>query len=226
MSKTLSKIALGAGLAMLVAFSAPTPTIGAPLFPARTTDAQRTSPVAFSQDMVAIFEIQDVDTLRKTQSATQGTVSAKSRPQRTASSTMQGGPTLRPARQTVAAPPAPVPPHGVANMHPMRVMATAYALTGRTAGGTRTAPGTIAVDPRLIPLGTHLYVPGYGWGTALDTGGAIKGNVIDLWMPSTRQCFQWGVRSVQILVESRTSYGAPHRQLASRAGKRRVHRRD
>lgn len=106
-------------------------------------------------------------------------------------------------------------------MRPLRVMATAYALRGHTASGAYTRMGTIAVDPRVIPLGTRLYVPGYGWGLAQDTGGAIRGNVIDLWMPSNRHCFAWGVRTVDILVEVRKRR-AP-RLLASRKGRPRAH---
>ena len=41
----------------------------------------------------------------------------------------------------------------------------------------------VAVDPSIIPLGTRMYVPGYGHGVAADTGGAISGNVIDLGYP-------------------------------------------
>lgn len=126
-----------------------------------------------------------------------------------------------------AAKPKPKPKPAVATrpLRPMRVMATAYALNGRTAGGTRTAMGTIAVDPRLIPLGTRLYVPGYGWGKALDTGGAIKGNVIDLWMPSVRDCFAWGVRTVQIMVEAPEPPQHKRQELASRSGRRPVRKR-
>jgi len=51
---------------------------------------------------------------------------------------------------------------------------------GITATGTRAHFGTVAVDPRVIPLGTRMYIPGYGYGTAEDTGGSIKGNIIDL----------------------------------------------
>lgn len=52
--------------------------------------------------------------------------------------------------------------------------------SGRTATGTPVSHGTCAVDPRVIPLGTQFYVPGYGVCTAADTGGAIKGNKVDL----------------------------------------------
>lgn len=51
---------------------------------------------------------------------------------------------------------------------------------GYTASGTVPHYGTIAVDPTVIPLGTKMYIPGYGIGTAEDTGGAIQGNIIDL----------------------------------------------
>jgi uncharacterized protein YabE (DUF348 family) len=51
---------------------------------------------------------------------------------------------------------------------------------GSTATGTTVRKGTVAVDPRVIPLGTSLYIPGYGYGVAEDTGGAVVGNIIDL----------------------------------------------
>lgn len=68
------------------------------------------------------------------------------------------------------------------------VVATSYCLPGTTAIGTRVAPGTIAVDPSVIPLGSHLYVSGYGFGTALDTGSAIVGNRVDVWLPPAHGC--------------------------------------
>lgn len=50
-----------------------------------------------------------------------------------------------------------------------------------TATGTQVTPGrTVAVDPAVIPLGTHIYIDGVGWRVAEDTGGRIKGNIIDL----------------------------------------------
>jgi 3D (Asp-Asp-Asp) domain-containing protein len=52
--------------------------------------------------------------------------------------------------------------------------------SGVTATGTGVYKGIVAVDPRVIPLGTRMYIPGYGYGVAADTGGAIVGNIIDL----------------------------------------------
>ncbi len=78
------------------------------------------------------------------------------------------------------------------------VSATGYALRGRTATGIQTAPGVVAVDPSVIPLGTRMTIPGYGEGIAADTGGAVHGATIDLWFPTTAQALQWGRRTVTI----------------------------
>lgn len=82
----------------------------------------------------------------------------------------------------------------------LTVLATAYCLRGTTATGSRVSQGTVAVDPYVIPLGSHLQIPGYGPGVARDTGGAIHGNHIDLWMPSCSAAIQWGVRHVRVRV--------------------------
>jgi 3D (Asp-Asp-Asp) domain-containing protein len=82
----------------------------------------------------------------------------------------------------------------------LRVDAVAYHLPGRTASGLPVGKGIVAVDPRLIPLGTRLHVPGYGRAIAADVGTAIKGRIIDLWMPSTAVARQWGRRTVVITV--------------------------
>lgn len=58
----------------------------------------------------------------------------------------------------------------------------------------------IAVDPRVIPLGSKVWVEGYGYAVAGDTGGAIKGNKIDLHMATKKQAYSWGRRNVQIKV--------------------------
>lgn len=80
----------------------------------------------------------------------------------------------------------------------MTVQSTGYALRGTTATGIQTTWGVVAVDPSVIPLGTRMTVPGYGEGVAADTGGAVKGLVIDLWFPTREQALAWGRRTVTI----------------------------
>ena len=75
---------------------------------------------------------------------------------------------------------------------------TGYTIRGRTATGIPTAPGVVAVDPSVIPLGTRLSIPGYGIGIAADTGGAVQGNTIDVWFPTKAQALAWGRRTVTI----------------------------
>lgn len=89
-----------------------------------------------------------------------------------------------------------------ATTHPrtIRVKAYAYSGGGTTASGKKAAKGVIAVDPRVIRLGTKVYVPGYGYATAADTGGMIKGNVIDVYMNKNSDCIKWGVRYITIKV--------------------------
>jgi 3D (Asp-Asp-Asp) domain-containing protein len=58
----------------------------------------------------------------------------------------------------------------------------------------------IAVDPRVIPLGSKVWVEGYGIAVAGDTGGAIKGHKIDVLVPTTSKALQWGRRTVKIIV--------------------------
>ena len=78
---------------------------------------------------------------------------------------------------------------------------TAYIATGnRTRTGTWPKRGTISVDPRVIPLGTKLYVEGYGFGVAEDTGGAIKGNKIDVFVDSYNEAMNWGRRNVKVYI--------------------------
>lgn len=81
------------------------------------------------------------------------------------------------------------------------VLATAFCLSGTTATGTRVAPGTIATDPRVIPLHSRLSIPGYGSGVALDTGSAIKGARIDVWFQSCQRAREWGVRRLRISIK-------------------------
>jgi len=80
------------------------------------------------------------------------------------------------------------------------VSATGYALQGNTASGLPVGWGVVAVDPSVIPLGSHMTIPGYGEAVAADTGGAIVGATIDLWFPSVAQANAWGRRTVTIVL--------------------------
>lgn len=60
--------------------------------------------------------------------------------------------------------------------------------------------GVVAVDPNVIPLGTRLYVEGYGYAVARDTGGAIKGNKIDLHMRSNAEARRFGRRNIKVTI--------------------------
>lgn len=82
----------------------------------------------------------------------------------------------------------------------IEVRATAYTGGGRTASGTVPREGTVAVDPGVIPLGSRVYIEGYGYGTALDTGGAIRGDRVDLYFDTYREVEDWGVRYVRVFV--------------------------
>lgn len=70
--------------------------------------------------------------------------------------------------------------------------------TGYTATGHRAMVGVVAVDPRIIPLGTVLFIENYGVAVALDTGGAIKGHKIDVFFNTVDECLQWGRRKVDV----------------------------
>jgi len=93
------------------------------------------------------------------------------------------------------------------NNHMMIMEATAYTKSveegtykGITKSGTQVSRGTVSVDPRIIPLKTKLYIEGYGEAIALDTGGAIKGNRIDLYMDTKKEAFEFGRRDVKVFI--------------------------
>jgi len=86
---------------------------------------------------------------------------------------------------------------------PASFHATAYALRGRTRSGAYVRRGVIAADPRVIPLGSVVQIktPGYsGVYTVHDTGGRIKGKVIDVWVESPREARIFGRRQVKLHV--------------------------
>ena len=98
--------------------------------------------------------------------------------------------------------------HGIAQMaymarSAMEMLATAYTADcagcgGMTALGRRAGKGIVAVDPRVIPIGTRLFIPGYGFAVAGDTGGDIVGNRIDLGFDSWREAMLFGRRDVKV----------------------------
>lgn len=98
------------------------------------------------------------------------------------------------------APAAPAAPVAAAGTRSFVADAVAYHLPGKTASGLPVGVGVIAVDPTVIPLGTRVFIPGYGPAVAADVGTAVKGNIIDLWMPSTAQALAWGRRTVTITI--------------------------
>jgi len=78
--------------------------------------------------------------------------------------------------------------------------ASCYGCSGITASGVRAGHGVIAVDPSVIPLGTHLFIPGYGRAVAGDTGGAIVGHRIDLGFDGSHEALGFGSRMMTIYV--------------------------
>ncbi|ADG05428.1 3D domain-containing protein [Kyrpidia tusciae] len=80
------------------------------------------------------------------------------------------------------------------------VVATAYSGGGITATGHVPQRGTVAVDPSVIPLGTPLFIPGYGHGVADDVGGAVRGNRVDLYFPTEAEAQAFGRRTMTVYI--------------------------
>lgn len=86
---------------------------------------------------------------------------------------------------------------------PLNFRATAYALRGRTRSGAYVRRGVIAADPRVLPLGSVVQVKAGDWSgtyTVHDTGGKIKGKIIDVWVPTNKEARKFGRRSVKVHV--------------------------
>jgi 3D (Asp-Asp-Asp) domain-containing protein len=91
------------------------------------------------------------------------------------------------------------------NAGTLRMTATAYCLTGETATGTQTKSGTVAADPKVLPMGTTIRVTGLLSSrpqtfTVADTGPAVKGNEIDIFINDCARAKKFGRRPVQVRV--------------------------
>ncbi|MGO2637828.1 MAG: 3D domain-containing protein [Enterococcus viikkiensis] len=136
--------------------------------------------------------------------------SAAQSTQPTESSSTTSQQATQPAEQPKPETPKPAEPSTpTTSGKTMQMQSTAYSCaesvnTFFTAMGIdlRQNPQVIAVDPSVIPLGSMVEVSGYGIAIAGDTGGAIKGNIIDCHFPTVDQCIQWGRRSVTVTVIS------------------------
>ena len=87
----------------------------------------------------------------------------------------------------------------------LRVSATAYSSqdpgnTPHTAMGTLVRHGVIAVDPDILPMGTRVFIPGYGEAVAEDIGGAIKGNRIDVAFDTRKEALSFGRRNLEVYI--------------------------
>jgi len=126
-----------------------------------------------------------------------------------------------PARHLVGRSPYPNPataPKTTRVLKSLLLKATAYTpgmednsgeFSGITAMGWPTGYGIVAVDPSVIPLRSLVYVEGYGTAWAGDTGGAIKGNRIDLCFATKEKADAYGVRNVRVYVLARRNGSAP-----------------
>ena len=84
--------------------------------------------------------------------------------------------------------------------------ATAYCLKGRTATGGSVRRGIIAADPRVLPLGSRIMLGAGSYSgtyTVADTGGAVKGNKLDIWVPSCSEARNFGRRTVSVKVHGK-----------------------
>ncbi|MDQ0416312.1 3D (Asp-Asp-Asp) domain-containing protein/uncharacterized protein YabE (DUF348 family) [Croceifilum oryzae] len=93
-------------------------------------------------------------------------------------------------------------PNGTSYKKMMTAETTAYTSKpgAKTASGKVARVGLVAVDPRVIPLGTRLFIEDYGMAVAADTGGAVKGNIIDVYFNSEAECQKWGRKNKKVYI--------------------------
>lgn len=160
---------------------------------AEKAEAQKAAEAKVQQEQVAASQAQQSSAAASTTSETQ-----------TQESTQQSA-----APEQPAATPAPAPSTPTTSGRTIQMQSTAYSCaesvnTFYTALGIdlRQNPQVVAVDPSVVPLGSMVEVSGYGIAIAGDTGGAIKGNIVDVHFPTVEQCIQWGRRSVTLTIIS------------------------
>jgi 3D (Asp-Asp-Asp) domain-containing protein len=118
----------------------------------------------------------------------------------------------------VVNPAANAPTEAEPSEPPVTFTATAYALRGRTASGRYVSRGIIAADRRVLPIGTRVRLQAGSYSgeyLVADTGGAVRGRKIDIWVPSTSEAMRFGRRSVKLTVLSRVR---PRTAAARRRG--------
>jgi rare lipoprotein A len=86
--------------------------------------------------------------------------------------------------------------------------ALAYSIEGRSADGSKSGKGTVAADPNVLPLGSKIRVSGAGAYsgdyTVVDSGGTVKGNVIDIYVSSVREAKEFGKKKVEVEILERS----------------------
>lgn len=159
---------------------------------AEKAEAQKAAEAKAQQEQAAASQAQQSSAAASTTSETQ-----------TQESTQQSAAPEQPAA------PAPAPSTPTTSGRTIQMQSTAYSCaesvnTFYTALGIdlRQNPQVVAVDPSVVPLGSMVEVSGYGIAIAGDTGGAIKGNIVDVHFPTVEQCIQWGRRSVTLTIIS------------------------
>ena len=83
----------------------------------------------------------------------------------------------------------------------MAFRATAYCIKGKTALGSAARRGFVAADPRILPLGTRIEIQNGAYSgtyTVADTGGAVKGHILDIWVASCAEAIRFGRKSVMV----------------------------
>ncbi|SFX28302.1 3D (Asp-Asp-Asp) domain-containing protein [Thermoactinomyces sp. DSM 45891] len=93
-------------------------------------------------------------------------------------------------------------PNGTSYKKMIMAETTAYTSKkgAKTASGKVARVGLVAVDPKVIPLGTKLFIEDYGMAVAADTGGAVKGNIVDVYFNSEAECRKWGRKDKKVYI--------------------------